>query len=163
MVRWALAISAGLKGPVVWYMSSLVNGCKGGYAFRQYDGKCDNWDEQRDLANLKAIVQEVQKRRKAKGWPEIIYMTVDEAGTQTENRRIRSLRMGTILPKTLKVVHELGARAALLLNPPPLKVLDNPDFENPANQKEPLPGWDFTRQPGVEIRLDQANRHGGNH
>jgi hypothetical protein len=112
------AVKAGLKGPVVWYMSSLINAAKGGQRYKHYDGKCDNWDEKRDLANLKQIVQEVQKRARQKRWPEIVYMTVDEAGTQTGDRTIRALRMGTILPKTLKVVHELGARACATLSEP---------------------------------------------
>ncbi|KKK92150.1 hypothetical protein LCGC14_2705810, partial [marine sediment metagenome] len=145
----ATAMKAGLNGPVVWYMSSLVNGVKGGAKYKNYDGKCDNWNEQRDLANLKAIVQEVQKRAKAKGWPEIIYMTVDEPGTQTEDRQIRSLRMGTILPKTLKVVHDLGARGCTTISEP------TDDKHNRQWVKEPdeLRGmWDLSR-PYCGIRI----------
>ncbi len=45
-----LATKAGLNGPVVWYMSVLINGTKGGKRYAEYDGKCDNWNASRDLA-----------------------------------------------------------------------------------------------------------------
>ncbi len=45
-----LAAKAGLNGPVLWYMSAMINGTKGGKRYADYDGKCDNWNASRDLA-----------------------------------------------------------------------------------------------------------------
>jgi hypothetical protein len=76
----AAAKQVGLTGPVVWNMGSLVNARKGGPSFANYDGKCDNWNAKRDLANLAAIVREVRSRAKKNNWPEIIFYTCDEPG-----------------------------------------------------------------------------------
>jgi len=112
------AREAGLTGPVIWYMSSLINATKGGRRYAHYDGKCDNWLEKRDLANLARIVTDVRKLAKDKGWGEIRFMTIDEPGTQTGDLDIRRLRMGTILPKTLKAVDDLGARGVATMSEP---------------------------------------------
>jgi len=112
------ATEVGLDGPVVWYMSSLLSGTKGGKSYHYYDGKCDNWDEKRDLANLRELVKEVKRREKEKNWPEVVFVTVDEPGTMTDNLGMRRLRLGTILPKTLKIIHELGARGSTTMSEP---------------------------------------------
>lgn len=112
------AMEVGLDGPVVWYMSSLVTGTKGGKHFHYYDGKCDNWNEKRDLANLRELVKEVKRREKEKGWPEVVFVTVDEPGTMTDDLAMRRLRLGTILTKTLKTVSELGARGGTTMSEP---------------------------------------------
>jgi len=143
------AREVGLNGPVLWYMSSLVNGVKGGRQYAQYDGKCDNWNEARDLANLKDIVREIRKRRKAKAWPEVIFYTVDEPGTQTDDRRIRALRLGTILPKTLKVVHDLGGRGATTMSEP---VDDKHNRRWVKEGDELRKQWDLSR-PYCHIRI----------
>jgi hypothetical protein len=70
------------------------------------------------------------------------------------------------LPPALKTalgqrIRELGIRAALLRNPPPLKVLDNPDFEQPPVGEDRLPGWATTQQPGVTIGPDPTQNHRG--
>ncbi|MDY6853831.1 MAG: hypothetical protein SWO11_03850 [Thermodesulfobacteriota bacterium] len=108
-----LATKTGLKGPVLWYMSALINGAKGGKRYAHYDGKCDNWDETRDISNLKEIITTVKAFERKKKWPELIFITVDEPGTCTEPS-ILNLRMD-ILGKTLKTVNELGARGATTL------------------------------------------------
>ncbi|OPX24972.1 MAG: hypothetical protein B1H04_00990 [Planctomycetales bacterium 4484_123] len=144
-----LAKEVGLTGPVIWYMSAMVNAVKGGEHFKHYDGKCDNWNEQRDLANLKEIVQAVQKLAREKNWPEIVFATIDEPGTQTENLRIRRLRLGTITPKTLKVVHELGARACATISEP----VDNKHNRWRVREPDELRKlWDLSR-PYCDIRI----------
>lgn len=143
------AMEVGLDGPVIWYMSSLINGVKGGRKYANWDGRCDNWNQARDLANLREIVQTVQKLGKEKGWPEVIFRTVDEPGTQTEDRKLRGLRLGTILPGTLKLVHELGARGATTISEP----VDNK--HNRMWVKEPnelRKQWDLSR-PYCHIRI----------
>ncbi len=112
-----LALRAGIKGPVLWYMSSLINGAKGGKLYSYYDGKCDNWNEERDLANLKDIVITTKEAERKESWPEVVFIPVDEPGTMTENRKLLNLRMN-ILEKTLKVINEMGARGAVTLSEP---------------------------------------------
>jgi len=114
----AAAAEAGFSGPVVWNMGSLVNARKGGRAYAHFDGKCDNWDEKRDLANLAEIVREVRRRGREKGWPEIVFLTADEPGTQTDDLKIRDLRMRSILPKTLKAIADAGARGCSTISEP---------------------------------------------
>jgi hypothetical protein len=58
-------------------------------------------------------------------------------------------------------IRQLSARAALLRNPPSLKVLKNPGFERPPAGGNQLPGWDFTQQHGVDIRVDKTQSHRG--
>jgi hypothetical protein len=58
-------------------------------------------------------------------------------------------------------IRRLSARAALLRNPPPLKVLKNPGFERPPADANQLPGWAATQQPEVTIRADKTQSHGG--
>jgi len=65
------------------------------------------------------------------------------------------------LPPALKTalgqrIRELGVRAALLRNPLPLKVLDNPGFERPPAGKDQLPGWATTQQAGVTVQPDKT-------
>jgi len=143
------AKEVGLKGPVLWYMSSLVNGVKGGRRYANYDGKCDNWNETRDLANLKEIVRTIRERRRERGWPEVIFYTVDEPGTMTEDRRLRTLRLGTILPKTLKVVHDLGARGATTMSEP---VDDKHNRRWVKEGDELRKMWDLSR-PYCHVRI----------
>jgi hypothetical protein len=121
------AMEVGFHGPVLWYMSSLINGAKGGKQYAHYDGKCDNWDESRDLENLKKIITDIKEIEKKQKWPEVVFITVDEPGTQTENRKILDLRM-IILEKTLKIVYELGARGATTLTEPVDNKHNKPPF-----------------------------------
>ena len=58
-------------------------------------------------------------------------------------------------------ISQLGARAAALRSPPPLAVLDNPDFEKPTINNQGIPSWTATLRKEVTIELDQACTHGG--
>jgi hypothetical protein len=55
----------------------------------------------------------------------------------------------------------LGMRAAALRNPPPLDVLDNPDFEKSIDPRKGIPGWLMTARDGVTIQVDPKSAHGG--
>jgi len=144
-----LAKEVGLTGPVIWYMSAMVNGVKGGRQFRSYDGKCDNWSEKRDLANLAEIVKTVQRRAKEKNWPEIVFATVDEPGTQTEDLKIRELRLKVITPKTLKVIHDLGAKGCITVSEP----VDNRHNSWRVNEPDELRKWWNLSRPYCHIRI----------
>ncbi|MBT7598916.1 MAG: hypothetical protein HN559_28690, partial [Gemmatimonadetes bacterium] len=103
------AMAAGLDGPVVWNMQALINAAKGGERYAHYDGKADGWEAQRDLTHLQEIVRTVEGLREEGDWPEMIYYTIDEPGTQTENWDLRTRRM-EIMVNSLRVVSQLGVR-----------------------------------------------------
>jgi hypothetical protein len=139
----SLATKAGLRGPVLWYMSALINGAKGGTAYAHYDGKCDNWNETRDLSNLREIVAVAKMAEKKNDFPEVIFITVDEPGTDTEDQKINHLRMD-ILKKSLKVVTDMGARGATTVT----ELVDNrhnkPPFSKTPNELREF--WDRVRR-----------------
>jgi hypothetical protein len=58
-------------------------------------------------------------------------------------------------------IRELGVRAALLRNVPPLGMLRNPGFELPAAADGQIPGWTVGRRPGTAVQLDRQTSHGG--
>jgi len=145
----AAALKAGLDGPIIWNMGPLINVRKGGKNFAHFDGKCDNWNETRDLANLKVIIRDTQALAKAKKWPEIVYLALDEPGTQTENLPMRKLRLGTLLPKTLKVTADLGVRGASTITEP-VDEKHNRRWVTELDELRKL--WDLSR-PYCHIRL----------
>lgn len=145
----SLAVKAGLRGPVLWYMSALINGAKGGKKYAHYDGKCDNWNELRDLVNLREIIAVTKEMVQKEGWPDVVFITVDEPGTDTEDRYINSLRM-EILEKSMKVVSGLGVRAATTVT----ELVDNRHNESPFSRtpNELREFWDKIR-PFCDIRI----------
>jgi hypothetical protein len=58
-------------------------------------------------------------------------------------------------------IQQLGVRAAALRTPLPLRVLDNPTFQQPATASDPVPGWAVSRRPGVTVQLDKSQKHAG--
>jgi hypothetical protein len=66
-----------------------------------------------------------------------------------------------IAPALGAEIINLGARAAALRSPPPLDVLDNADFEKPADAKTGIPSWILTNREGVTIQVDQARARSG--
>ncbi len=70
------------------------------------------------------------------------------------------------LPKSATValgqqIRELVTRTASLDQPPPLEVLSNPGFEQPASEGNALPGWDTLQRGNVRIEPDVNRPHGG--
>jgi hypothetical protein len=58
-------------------------------------------------------------------------------------------------------VDDLKDRTAASKTPMVMKGLLNPDFEKPATDAKPIPGWAGEKRPGVTIALDAARKHGG--
>ncbi len=59
-------------------------------------------------------------------------------------------------------ISALGGRTALLRAPaPPLRVLENPGFEQKTDRAGAIPGWASTERLGVEVALDRTRRAGG--
>ena len=145
----AAAMEVGLDGPILWNMGTLINVRKGGKNYAQFDGKCDGWNERRDLANFEAIIRETQALAKARRWPEIVYLALDEPGTQTENLKMRTLRLGELLPKTLKVTADLGVRGGATITEP-VDEKHNRRWVEELDELRKL--WDRSR-PYCHIRL----------
>jgi hypothetical protein len=58
-------------------------------------------------------------------------------------------------------IRRLGARAAVLRNPPPLDALANPGFEQPPTTGNPIPNWTVIQQDKTSAQLDRTQKHGG--
>jgi hypothetical protein len=56
-------------------------------------------------------------------------------------------------------IRQLGARAVVLRNPPPLKVLENPGFQSKPSEADPVPGWAVYKPRGVSIATDTTQGH----
>ncbi len=62
----------------------------------------------------------------------------------------------------LKLVRDVGNRIHALHEPVALARLENSDFEQPTVDGI-TPGWDYRKEPGVEVRTDATNAAQGNH
>ncbi len=60
-------------------------------------------------------------------------------------------------------IRRLGARAAVLRNPPPLDALANPGFETPPTANNPIPNWTTVAEGTVNVQLDKSVKHSGKH
>lgn len=58
-------------------------------------------------------------------------------------------------------IRRLGARAAVLRNPPMLDVVGNPGFESPAAANDAIPKWTVIAKGKTSVRLDSTEKHGG--
>jgi hypothetical protein len=59
-------------------------------------------------------------------------------------------------------IRRLGARAAVLRNPPPLDVVGNPSFESPLAADGQIPEWAVIGQGNkVSVQLDKTEKHHG--
>jgi hypothetical protein len=51
-------------------------------------------------------------------------------------------------------IRQLGIRTAALRNPPQLNVLENPGFQKPPTEADPVPGWAVSKRLGVSVTTD---------
>jgi hypothetical protein len=58
-------------------------------------------------------------------------------------------------------IRRLGARTAVLRNPPQLDVLGNPGFELPVAANGQIPEWTVIGQDKTNVQLDKTEKHGG--
>ncbi len=73
----------------------------------------------------------------------------------------RALLPGTIETTLKGRINDLGALHRSLLSPPPLRALDNLDFELPPVGGIQIPRWSTSNNPGVTITTDKNQPHGG--
>jgi len=107
------------------------------------------------------------KRDAGGGYWTVELRPYDVVAVQLSQPNVRLFRPTVSLPPAAlqalgQRIHELGARAAWLRNPPPpLTVLTNPGFEKRPAAGDPLPGWNVVGQAGVTIVTDARQKHGG--
>ena len=65
-----------------------------------------------------------------------------------------------VLAQLRSSVGDLRGRANRLRDPQPLRVLANPDFEAPV-QDGVLTGWEYSRGPGMSVKLDSGKSRNG--
>jgi hypothetical protein len=58
-------------------------------------------------------------------------------------------------------IRDLGARVAALRAPPPMPALENADFQAKPTEREPVPGWQVSKGPGISITTESTPRHAG--
>lgn len=58
-------------------------------------------------------------------------------------------------------IADLSERAATLSVPPLYAVLENPGFEQPPGETQPVPAWTVLAPPATMVRVDAAEKHGG--
>ena len=87
----------------------------------------------------------------------------DLVAVRLSDPNVKLYRPRVSLPPAVKTalakrIGELVARATQLRNPPPLKVLENPGFEQPPAGGNDLAGWATTEQRGVTIQIDKTQK-----
>ncbi len=90
---------------------------------------------------------------------DLVAVSLNEANLQVARPQVTLPK--TIEPALVRQIGQLGVRAAALRNPPPLDVLENPDFEKSSDARKGIPGWSATSRDGVSVQLDSAAAHGG--
>ncbi len=66
---------------------------------------------------------------------------------------------GNVAESIAQRIRQLGARTVALRNPPLLKVLNNPGFQNKPRETDPVPGWAISKRLGVSITTDVTQGH----
>jgi len=66
---------------------------------------------------------------------------------------------GNVVESIAQRIRQLGARTVALRNPPLLKVLNNPGFQNKPRETDPVPGWAISKRLGVFISTDTTQGH----
>ncbi len=101
-LQWAF--EEGFQAPTILNVQKLIRagrpGLSAGY---------EKFDENIDIPNLKKLVAILEKTRNQKGWPEIIYLPIDEPGCFTDRAGTKREELAILLLRTLQ---ELDVRAA---------------------------------------------------
>jgi len=91
----------------------------------------------------------------------------DLAAARFSHSNVTLSRPRATLPESLEAdlrqrITQLGVRtASLRAGLPPLKVLENPGFEQAAGDNGELPGWRAAQRLGVAVEADATQMHGG--
>lgn len=73
------------------------------------DANYTKFEEHIDVPNLKKLVIYLESQRKKNGWPEIIYLPIDEPGCFTDQAGTRREEIAVLLLKALKDMNARGA------------------------------------------------------
>jgi hypothetical protein len=90
----------------------------------------------------------------------------DLLAVRFSNARVKLSGPSAVVPPAVETIlaeriRKLGARAAALNSPSPMKALRNPGFELPPANAEQIPDWATTKRAGVSITIDDKHKNGG--
>jgi hypothetical protein len=95
----------GFKGRIIWYMGHLIQTSK-----PKHPGNIMSFDKEIHLPRLKYIVETVSKYAKEHGYPDVIFLPIDEPGDSYQD--FQNKRQA-ITPLLLKAIKDLGAQNML--------------------------------------------------
>ena len=101
-MQWAR--DEGFWGPTLLNISKLIRTGR-----PNLDANYTKFDESIDIPNLKRLVLFLEEERKKNGWPEIIYLPIDEPGCFTDRAGTNREEMAVLLLKTLQDLKIRGA------------------------------------------------------
>jgi hypothetical protein len=99
------AKEVGFKKPIIWYMGHLIQTSK-----PKHPGNIIAFEKELHLARLKYLVETVSKYAKENGYPEVIFLPIDEPGDSYQD--FQNKRQ-TITPLLLKTIKDAGAQSML--------------------------------------------------
>lgn len=99
------AHEVGLTRPLVWYMGHLIQTAK-----PKHPGNIGNFDAAVQIPRLRYLVDTVSRYARSNGFPEVIFLPIDEPDDSDQdvgNRR------SSITPLLLKTIKEAGAKSMI--------------------------------------------------
>lgn len=99
------AHEVGLTRPLVWYMGHLIQTAK-----PKHPGNIGNFDAAVQIPRLRYLVETVSRYARSNGFPEVIFLPIDEPDDSDQdvgNRR------SSITPLLLKTIKEAGAKSMI--------------------------------------------------
>ena len=108
------------------------------------DANYSKFDERVDIPNLKKLVLYLETERNKYNWPEIIYLSIDEPGSFTDQAGTKREEMAVLLLKTL---YELNVRGATTVD----SLVDNKHRKLPRWKN--VVGWWEKIKPYCTMRI----------
>ena len=136
-LQWAK--EEGFQQPTILNVSKLIRTSRPGLS-----AEYTKFDENVDIPNLNKLVSFLEQKRKKHGWPEIVYLPIDEPGCFTDRAGTRREKMAVLLLKTL---NGLNVRAATTIADP----VDNKHRRLPRWKN--VAGWWEKMRPYCNVRI----------
>jgi len=97
------ARDAGFTRPIVWYMGHLIQTAK-----PRHPGNILNFEEGVQIARLKYLVATVSKYARENGFPEVVFLPIDEPDDSYQDV---NNRRGSLAPLLVNTIREAGAKS----------------------------------------------------
>jgi len=99
------ARDAGFTRPIVWYMGHLIQTAK-----PKHPGNIRNFEESAQIARLRYLVAIVSKYARENGFPEVVFLPIDEPDDSYQDLNSRRASLALLLVNTIK---EAGAKSMI--------------------------------------------------